>query len=132
MGGIDAEIGRRLRAVRRMRGLSMEQVAARIGVAYQQIQKYEAGSNRISASRLFELARLLDVPVGAFFENVRLVTEGRGQEPHVLDSRGFRLAYEFDKLPEPQKRAVLSLVQSLSFMQTAWDEPKASRQRDGS
>ena len=132
MSGIDGEIGRRVRAVRRMRGMSTEQVAARIGVAYQQIHKYEAGSNRLSAGRLFELARLFDVPIGTFFETVKLAAEEQERERGILDSRGYKLAHEFDKLPEAQKRAVLSLVQSLSFMHSSWDEPKMSRRQDGS
>lgn len=132
MGGIDMEVGRRLRALRLMRGLSREQVADRIGVAHHQIQKYEAGSDRLSASCLFEIAQLLDVPVGAFFETVKLPEDERGRDPAGLDDRGHRLAREFDKLLEPQKRAVLSLVQHLSFMQSAWDDPKPSRRRDGS
>ena len=126
MGGIDVEIGRRLRALRWTRGLSMEQVAARIGIAYQQIQRYEAGSTRLSANRLFELARLFDVPIGAFFEDLERAADGSGHEAPILDGRGFRLAYEFSKLSEPQKRAVLSLVRSMS------EEPVASGRRDGS
>lgn len=125
MGGIDAEIGRRLRALRQARSMTMEQVAARVGVRYQQIQKYEAGSNRVSAGRLFEFAQLLDVPVSAFFENVELATDRQAQEAAALDGRGFRLACEFDKLSEPQKRAVLSLVQSMS------DKRETSGQQDG-
>ena len=126
MGGIDVEIGRRLRALRWTQGLSMEQVAARIGIAYQQIQRYEAGSTRLSANRLFELARLFDVPVGAFFEDLDLAADEPGRDGPILDARGFRLAYEFSKLTEPQKRAVLSLVRSMS------EEPATSGQRNGS
>ena len=132
MSGIDTEIGRRLRALRGARNLSTEALAARIGVTQQQLQNYEAGSDRLSASRLFELAQLLDVPVGAFFETVKLPENERRRDPAGPDDRGLRLAREFEKLPEAQKRAVLSLVQSLSFMQSAWDAPESSRQRDGS
>ncbi len=132
MGDIDVEIGRRLRALRWVQGMSMEQLAARIGVTHQQIQRYEAGSDRLPASRLFEFARLFDVPVGRFFETVRLPQDEQGRSPAAPDGRGLRLAREFEKLPEAQKRAVLSLVQSLSFMQSAWDAPDSSRRRDGS
>ena len=132
MGGIDADIGRRLRALRRTRGMPKEQVAARIGVTGRQVQRYEAGSDRLSASLLFEFAKLFDVPVGSFFETVKLGGEERGRHPAAPDDRGARLAREFEKLPEAQKRAVLSLVQSLSFMQSAWDPPETSRRRDGS
>lgn len=114
MSGIDVEIGRRLRALRQIHGMTMEQVASRVGVRYQQIQKYEAGANRVSAGRLLALARLFDVPIGAFFEKVEPASDRPTPDVAGLDSRGFRLAYEFDKLSEPQKLAVLSLVQSMS------------------
>lgn len=125
MSGIDAEIGRRLRALRQTRGMTMEQVAVRVGVRYQQIQKYEAGANRVSAGRLLAFARLFDVPIGAFFEKVETAADRPTREAAALDSRGFRLAHEFDKLSEPQKRAVLSLVQSMSTGR------ETSEQRDG-
>ena len=125
MAGIDEEIGRRIRALRWSRGLSLEQVGERIGVGYQQIQKYEAGANRLSASRLFQLAQVFDVPVGSFFETVRRAADEPGEDLALLDVRGFRLAYEFDKLSEAQKRAVLSLVRSMTVEQVA------PEQRDG-
>lgn len=124
MSGMDVEIGRRLRALRWTRGMTMEQVAARIGVRYQQVQKYETGSNRLSANRLFEFAQLFGVPIGAFFEDVEVAADRDGGEAGGLDGRGFKLAYEFDKLSEPQKKAVLSLVRSMS------DPPETSRRRD--
>lgn len=132
MNGIDVAIGRRLRLLRGMHGMSTEHVAARIGVTRRQVQQYEAGSDRLSAGLLFELAQIFDVPVGTFFDAVRLAEgeRSRGRTPH--DRRGVQLARDFDTLPEVQKRAVLSLVHSLSFMECSWNEPQASRQRDGS
>ena len=132
MSVIDVEIGRRLRALRGMNDMSTETLAARIGVTRRQMHRYEAGSDRLSASRLFGLAQILDVPIGAFFETVRPAADEPGRELGFADGRGFKLAQDFDKLPEAQKRAILSLVQSLSFMRSAWDEPRTSRQRDGS
>ncbi len=126
MGGIDAEIGRRVRALRLSRGLTMEQVADQLGITYQQIQKYETGFNRVSASRLFALAQVFDVSISAFFEGLQLPTGQPKQEAVFVDSRGYTLAHEFDKLSEPQKRAVLSLVRSLS------DKPEMSGLQDGS
>jgi transcriptional regulator with XRE-family HTH domain len=109
MGGIDAAIGSRLRALRQSRSMTLDQVAERIGVRAQQIQKYETGQNRIAAARLFEFARLFDVPLTAFYDSL-----DREAPPAARDSRGLQLAHEFDKLSEAQKRAVLSLVRSLS------------------
>jgi len=66
--GVDVHVGARLRQIRTLRGTSQEQLAAMLGLTFQQVQKYERGANRVSASRLFELARVLDVPIQWFFE----------------------------------------------------------------
>jgi transcriptional regulator with XRE-family HTH domain len=114
MTAIDAAIGNRLRALRQARALTLDQVAAQVGVRAQQVQKYETGQNRISAGRLLDFARLFQVPLGSFFESLELAGADGGAEPS--DGRSLQLAHEFDKLPEPQKRAVLSLVLSLAGM----------------
>lgn len=67
---IDEFVGRKLRRRRRILGLTQKELGARIGVRFQQIQKYECGANRITSSRLFELARALDVAIGYFFEGL--------------------------------------------------------------
>jgi len=64
---VDAAIGERIRRRRVELGLTQDQLAGRLGVSYQQIQKYERGANRISASRLYALARRLDVVPGYFY-----------------------------------------------------------------
>ncbi|MDP3749706.1 MAG: helix-turn-helix transcriptional regulator [Phenylobacterium sp.] len=67
---IDADLARRLRAKRREARLSMEALAAALGVSYQQVQKYETGANRISASTLYEIAAALRVPISDFYEDL--------------------------------------------------------------
>lgn len=67
---VDLFVGNRLRQARTLRGLTQEQLGARVGIAFQQVQKYERGSNRISAGRLFEMAQALGVPVTYFFEGM--------------------------------------------------------------
>jgi transcriptional regulator with XRE-family HTH domain len=67
---VDVHVGGRLRQRRTMLGMSQEKLADAIGLTFQQVQKYERGTNRIGASRLYELSRALDVPVGFFFENM--------------------------------------------------------------
>lgn len=67
---IDVHVGQRLRARRVMLGLSQEKLAEALGLTFQQIQKYERGSNRISASRLYHLSRVVDAPVSFFFEDL--------------------------------------------------------------
>src|SRR6188472_1861620 len=66
---IDVRVGARLRLRRNMLGLSQEKLGEAIGLTFQQVQKYERGANRIGASRLHELSRILDVPVTFFFDN---------------------------------------------------------------
>lgn len=68
---VDIHVGARLRLRRNLLGLSQEQLGKAGGLTFQQIQKYERGTNRMGASRLFQFAKLLDVPVSYFFDDVR-------------------------------------------------------------
>jgi transcriptional regulator with XRE-family HTH domain len=65
---VDVLVGRRVRLRRTLLGMSQEKLGDAIGLTFQQVQKYERGSNRIGSSRLWELSQVLDVPVGFFFE----------------------------------------------------------------
>ena len=67
---IDLHVGKRLRRRRRLLGLTQQQLAEKVGIRFQQIQKYECGGNRVTASRLYELATALNVPVGYFYEGM--------------------------------------------------------------
>ena len=67
---IDAHVGGRVRIRRILLGLSQEKLAGLIGLTFQQVQKYEKGANRISAGRLFQIGRVLDVPVAYFFDEM--------------------------------------------------------------
>jgi transcriptional regulator with XRE-family HTH domain len=67
---VDLHVGKRLKQIRTLRNMSQTDVAKRLELSFQQIQKYEVGSNRIAASRLFDLARVLDVPTSYFFEGL--------------------------------------------------------------
>ena len=67
---IDVHVGSRIRLRRTLLGISQERLAEQIGLTFQQIQKYERGANRVSSSRLFDLARVLDVPLSYFFEEM--------------------------------------------------------------
>ena len=68
---LDTYIGARLRMRRLMLGMSQEALGEKLSLTFQQIQKYEKGTNRVSASRLYELAQALDVPVQYFFDGIR-------------------------------------------------------------
>ncbi|MDA8051177.1 MAG: helix-turn-helix domain-containing protein [Rhodospirillales bacterium] len=67
---IDAHVGSRIRLRRTLLGLSQERLGDALGLTFQQVQKYERGINRVGASRLFDLARVLDVPISFFFDDM--------------------------------------------------------------
>jgi transcriptional regulator with XRE-family HTH domain len=67
---VDVEVGRRLKRRRTLLGMSQERLGELLGVTYQQVQKYERGVNRIGSSRLYDICRILDVPVSYFFDEV--------------------------------------------------------------
>src|SRR4051812_21460283 len=79
---IDEHLGRRLRRRRRLLGLTQQQLAHACGVRFQQIQKYECAANRMSAGRIWQLSKVLDVPVSYFFEGLEAPLEaGSPLEP---------------------------------------------------
>ena len=82
---IDLHVGKRLRRRRRLLGLTQQQLAESVGIRFQQIQKYECGANRVSASRLFELAESLDVPVQYFYEGLSKRDEVNGDDTLAAD-----------------------------------------------
>ena len=102
---IDIHVGGRLRLRRLAVGLSQERLAKSIGITFQQIQKYERGTNRIVASRLHDLARVLDVPVGYFFSEMN---EGTLTES-APEPREEAMAFAHDLMGE---RETLELVRS--------------------
>ncbi|MBX9635255.1 MAG: helix-turn-helix domain-containing protein [Magnetospirillum sp.] len=67
---VDAHVGRRIRQRRTVLGMSQEKLAEAMGLTFQQVQKYEKGNNRVGASRLFDLSRVLDVPIAYFFDEL--------------------------------------------------------------
>lgn len=68
---VDVHVGRRLKQIRTLRRMSQTDVARKLNLSFQQIQKYEIGSNRIAASRLYELSNVLGVPTSYFFEGLQ-------------------------------------------------------------
>ena len=91
-GELDKHIGTRLRVRRVLLGMSQQALASRLGVSFQQIQKYEKGTNRISASRLYRAAQVLEVPVTYFFEQYETDSSTSDEQfdandPMSLDTR---------------------------------------------
>lgn len=78
---IDIHVGGRVRLRRTLLGLSQEKLGEQIGLTFQQVQKYERGTNRIGASRLYDLSRVLDVPIQFFYDD--MTAETAGQSPRL-------------------------------------------------
>jgi len=126
---IDVHVGGRVRFRRMLLGMSQEKLGEKLGLTFQQIQKYEKGINRIGASRLFDLAQVLGVSVQFFYEEApasadapRLVAAGFGEKPaegsivEFLRSRdGLELNKAFVRISDVKaRRAIVDLVRSLA------------------
>ena len=107
---VDVHVGSRLRLRRTLMGMSQEKLGEAIGLTFQQVQKYERGANRIGASRLYDLSRVLEVPVGYFFEDMSSDTQERSPaQTHLLGLAEDADPYE----PDPMaKRETLELVRA--------------------
>jgi transcriptional regulator with XRE-family HTH domain len=123
---VDVHVGSRVRYRRMIIGMSQEKLGEKMNLTFQQIQKYEKGTNRIGASRLFQLSKILDVPVGYFFEDAfansapaRSMLHEPEQEGYLLDflnsREGLDLNKAFSKIQDPKvRRRVIDLVRALS------------------
>jgi transcriptional regulator with XRE-family HTH domain len=121
---IDLHVGKRLRRRRRLLGLTQQQLAESIGIRFQQIQKYECGANRVTASRLYELSVSLNVPVNYFFEGLQQA-EADAASQHPANDRDLiaadvlsqketlELIRVYYKLGERPRRRLLDLAKSL-------------------
>ncbi len=76
---VDIHVGQRIRLRRTLLGMSQEKLGEALGLTFQQVQKYERGANRVGSSRLFQLSRVLDVPVSYFFEEMSAETTARAK-----------------------------------------------------
>jgi transcriptional regulator with XRE-family HTH domain len=117
---IDAQVGSRVRIRRMLIGMSQEKLGDLLGLTFQQVQKYEKGVNRIGAGRLFEIARILGVPIDFFYDGVAAPTEGLvDATPPVMEfmssGEGLQLSLAFMKIKDPKvRKRVLDLVKSLA------------------
>ena len=112
---IDIHVGRRLRLRRDILKMSQEHLANSVGVTFQQIQKYEQGKNRVSASRLFDIAQVLGVPISYFFEGI---------EQNVLEQRpkrgGDAPPGMAESGPDPIEADPMSRMESLELLRAYW------------
>jgi transcriptional regulator with XRE-family HTH domain len=120
----DVYVGGRIRLRRNMLGMSQEKLGESLGITFQQIQKYEKGSNRIGASRLQRISEVLNVAISFFFEDLPggAASAGGLSEPsgpdYVVDflstSEGLQLNRAFVKISDPKvRRRIIDLVRSL-------------------
>jgi len=122
---IDTHVGSRVRLRRMMLGMSQEKLGEALGITFQQIQKYEKGTNRIGASRLQHIATVLSVPVAFFFEDApRTPTEAAGfaearPVDYIVDflssSEGIQLNKAFIRIKDSKlRRRVIDLVRAIA------------------
>ena len=117
---VDTQVGNRVRIRRMLIGMSQEKLGDLLGLTFQQVQKYEKGVNRIGAGRLYEISRILGVPIDFFYEGVSLeggVAES-GAAPvmeFVSSGEGLQLSLAFMKIKDSKlRKRVLDLVKSLA------------------
>lgn len=109
---IDVHVGNRLRLARSARGLSLEELGRRVGVTYQQIQKYETGANRVSASTLYRISRAFEVPPAFFFDGLEAA---EADMSGVLPDRdALQSSIAISRIEDARVRATLrSLIEAL-------------------
>lgn len=125
---VDIHVGTRLRVRRCQIKMSQSNLAEKLGVTFQQVQKYENGSNRIGASRLWKISRVIGVPITYFFEGVddanRIHEDGvRDLVIDFLGSRdGYKFADAFNAIEEPEvRRQLLAMARLLADNDTEID-----------
>ncbi len=115
---VDVHVGARLKFRRRLLGLSQTALGNALGLTFQQIQKYENGANRISASRLYQAASILEVPITFFFEDMPSEINGgktRASEAPVIDGQTTKLLRAYLLVPDDQiRQSILELVRQLA------------------
>ena len=122
---VDVHVGDRIRVRRTLLGMNQEKLGEGLGVSFQQVQKYESGANRASASRLFQLSKIFNVPVSYFFENVpvdsasharRLSDGGKAVPADMPTSReSLKLIRAYYGLANPAlRKIVFSLIEALA------------------
>jgi transcriptional regulator with XRE-family HTH domain len=114
---VDAHVGKRVRHRRWMVGMKQQQLADRVGIKFQQIQKYETGMNRVSASRLWDIAEALEVPVAFFFDGLSDTASVDGAQvagDMLADKEALELVRSYYAIPEAQRRRLFDLARVLS------------------
>lgn len=120
---VDVHVGKRIRHRRWMVGMTQQQLAERVGIKFQQIQKYETGMNRVSASRLWDISEALSVQVSYFFDGMEAeaaqapeASEATSVPPGDIlsDKEALELIRSYYAIPENQRRRLFDLARVLS------------------
>lgn len=116
---VDVHVGQRIRQRRWLTGMTQQRLAELVGIKFQQIQKYETGANRVSASRLWDIADALGVEIAFFFEGIKSTRETiKGIENVPVDVMGDKEAMDlirsYYSIPEDQRRRLFELARVLS------------------
>ena len=117
---VDVHVGKRIRQWRWLTGMTQQKLAELVGIKFQQIQKYETGANRVSASRLWDIADALGVPVSFFFEGLKDEEGADGPSVDGLpadlmaDKEAMELVRSYYAIPENQRRRLFELARVLS------------------
>ena len=107
---VDVHVGKRVRLRRTLLGMSQEQLGASLNITFQQVQKYERGANRISASRLWDISQILDVQITYFFDDM---TDDTMRSSPRRVSRGEKFDFDDDNVRDPMaRRETLELVRT--------------------
>ena len=116
---VDVHVGKRIRHRRWLVGMTQQQLAEKVGIKFQQIQKYETGTNRVSASRLWDIADALDVDVSFFFAGIE-EDGGEGDVAQIFpsdliaDKEALDLVRSYYAIPEQQRKHLFELARCLS------------------
>lgn len=115
---VDVHVGKRIRHRRWMVGMTQQQLAEKVGIKFQQIQKYETGMNRVSASRLWDISDALSVSVSFFFEGLEGAAASEaasaGAGDILADKEALELVRSYYAIPENQRRRLFELARVLS------------------
>ncbi len=111
---IDVHVGKRIRQRRWLLGMTQQQLATQVGIKFQQIQKYETGANRVSASRLWDIAEALECPVAYFFEGTDDAAPSSAEADILADKEALDLVRSYYAIPEHQRRRLFELARVLS------------------
>ena len=112
---IDFHVGQRVCQRRRTVGMTLQELGDRVGIRFQQIQKYETGANRISASRMWDIAAVMEVPVSFFFEGLdgQAPDTGEARGDILTDKEALELLRAYYAIPENQRRRLFDLARVL-------------------